>query len=221
MPDVSVPQLAAMIDASIAGRPAATRVEMDAFYRRLAPYRLAAVMVEPRYVRSAVEYFHPRKQPVVTVVSYPLGAMTTEAKLIQMAQALSDGADELDIAMDLSAFRSGDFTKVADELRAMRSLAGDHTVKVIYYSAILSEDDSLHAAELIIAAGITFLKTNPGYGNVTTPAHIRAIKQRFGGDLRVMASGGVRTHQDALAMIEAGADRIATSSPFAVMGVES
>jgi deoxyribose-phosphate aldolase len=221
MVDLSVSQLAAMIDASIAGRPAATLAEMDAFYGRLAPYQLAAVMVEPRYVRSAVEYFHPRKQNVVTVISYPLGAMTTEAKLIQMAQALSDGADELDVAMDLSAFRSGDFDKVSDELRAVRSLAGERTVKVIYYSALLSEGEALRAAELILNAGIAFLKTNPGYGNVTTLAHIRAIKQRFGNDLRVMASGGVRTHQDALAMIEAGTDRIATSSPFAVMGIES
>ncbi len=221
MTDFSVSQLASMIDASIAGRPAATLQEMDVFYQKLAPYRLAAVMVEPRYVRSAVEYFHPRKQAVVTVISYPLGAMTTEAKLIQMAAALSDGADELDIAMDLSAFRSGDFTKVSDELRAVQSLAGGHLLKIIYYSAILSEADALLAAELVLGAGITFLKTNPGYGNLTTPAHIRAIKQRFGNDLRVMASGGVRTHQDGLAMIEAGADRIATISPFAVMGVES
>ncbi len=221
MANISIQELASMIDASIAARPAATLGEMDAFYGRLAPYQLAAVMVEPRYVRSAVEYFLPRQQNVVTVIAYPLGAMTTEAKLIQMAEALSDGADELDIAMDLSAFRSGDLGKVADELRAMRILAGDHTVKVIYYSAILSEDDALRAAELILGAGITFLKTNPGYGNVTTPAQVRAIKRRFGSELRVMASGGVRTHQDALAMIEAGADRIATSSPFAVLGVES
>jgi deoxyribose-phosphate aldolase len=221
MADVSAPQLAAMIDPSLGGRPAATLAEVNAFLRKLTPYRWAAVEVEPHYVRSAADYFHPRNQSVVTVVSYPLGAMTTESKLFQMAQALSDGVDELDFAMDLSAFRSGDLGKVADELRAVRVLAGDHTVKVIYYSAILSEDDALRAAELILDSGITFLKTNPGFGNVTPPAHIRAIKQRFGSDLRVMASGGVRTHQDALAMIDAGADRIATTSPFAVMGVES
>lgn len=220
MSGVSTAQLAMMIDASIAGRPAATLAEMDVFYQKLKSYHFAAVMVEPCYVRGAVEFFRPLRQNVVTVISYPLGAMTTEAKLIQMAEALSDGVDELDIAMDLSAFRSGDFRKVVDELRAMRILAGDHTAKAIYYSAILGEDECLRAAELILEAGITFLKTNPGYGNVTKPAHIRAIKQRFGDDLRVMASGGVRTHQDALVMIEAGADRIATSSPFAVMGVE-
>ena len=220
MPEISPTQLAAMIDASLGGRPAATLAEMDAFYQRLAPFRFAAVMAEPRYVASAAQFFRPRGQKVVTVISYPLGAMSTEAKLIQMAQAVADGADEVDVAMDLSAFRSNDFGKVADELRALRILAGDRTVKAIYYSAILGESDCLHAAELILHAGITFLKTNPGYGNVTTPAHIRAIKQRFGEDLRVMASGGVRTPQDALAMIEAGADRIATSSPFAVMGVE-
>ena len=138
MTDVSTSQLAAMIDPSLGGRPAATLAEVNEFLHKVAPYRWAAIEVAPRYVNAAAEYFHPRKQTVATLISCPLGAMTTEAKLIQMAQALSDGADELDIAMDLSAFRSGDYTKIADELRAMRSLAGGHTLKVIYYSTILS-----------------------------------------------------------------------------------
>jgi deoxyribose-phosphate aldolase len=219
MHDIPVEQLAAMIDAS-SGKAAATLNEMNVFYQSLAGFRFAAVMVEPRYLSSAVEYFHPRGQHVVTVISYPLGAMTTEAKLIQAAQALADGADELDVAMDLSAFRSGDYAKVTDQLRALRYTAGGRVIKVIYYSAVLSGDEALRAAQLILDAGITFLKTNPGYGHVTTPEHVRTIKARFGSDLRVMASGGVRTHQDALAMIDAGADRIATSSPFAVLGVQ-
>ena len=220
MEQMSISELAAMIDASIGGRPAATLAEMAEFYRRLEPHRFAAVMVEPRYVRSAVEHFRRLGQAVVTVISYPLGAMTTEGKLVQMARALADGADELDVAIDISACRSGDLSKVSDELRTVKALAGDHTVKAIYYSAVLSEDEALRAAELILEAGITFVKTNPGYGNITTPAHIRAIKRRFGKDLRVMASGGVRTRRDALAMIEAGADRIATSSTFAVLEIE-
>jgi len=220
MQDIPAEKLAAMVDASMGGRPAATLAEMAAFYEKLATYTFAAVMVEPRYLLSAVQYFHPRGQKVATVIAYPLGAMTTEAKLIQAAQALADGADELDVAMDLSAFRSGDYAKVVDELRAMRYLAGNRTIKVIYYSSVLSNDEALRAAQLILQAGITFLKTNPGYGHVTTPEHVRVIKNRFGNDLRIMASGGIRTHQDALAMLEAGTDRIATSSPFAVLGVE-
>ncbi len=219
MAGIATSELAAMIDASIGGRPAATLAEMSEFYRKLAPYRFAAVEVEPHYVRSAVEHYRPLGQPIATVISYPLGAMTTEAKLVQMARAMADGADELDIAIDISAFHSGDFTKVADELATMRALAGGRTVKAIYYAAILPEDAALRAVALIRDAGITFLKTNPGFGNVTTPAQIRAVRQRFGKTMRIMASGGVRTHEDALAMVEAGADRIATSSPFAVLGI--
>ncbi len=111
MTGVSASQLAAMIDLSLGGSPAATLAEVNEFLRKVAPYRWAAVEVEPHYVNAAAQYFHPRKQTVVTVISYPLGAMTTEAKLIQGAQALSDGADELDIAMDLSAFRSGGYQR--------------------------------------------------------------------------------------------------------------
>ena len=176
-------------------------------------------MVEPSDVGFARLILTEMGQRLVTVVSYPLGAYTTETKVFQAEQALAEGADELDVAMDLSAFRSGDFRRVVDDLRAVRRLAGDHLVKTIYYSALLSDADAIRAAELSLEAGITFLKTNPGYGNVTAPHHIEVIKERFGADLKIMASGGVRTHADALSMLEAGADRIATSSPLAVLGI--
>jgi deoxyribose-phosphate aldolase len=176
-------------------------------------------MVEPSQVRFARPILSDLGQTLVTVIAYPLGAMTTETKVLQAEQALEDGADELDIAMDLSAFRSGDEGRVVDDLRAVRRLAGDRVVKAIYYSALLDDEESIRAAELALRAGITFLKTNPGYGNVTTPHHVELIKHRFGSRLRVMASGGVRTHAEALAMVAAGADRIATSSHLAVLGL--
>ncbi|MGC8634844.1 MAG: deoxyribose-phosphate aldolase [Candidatus Limnocylindrales bacterium] len=219
MSEPSVVTLASMIDASIGGRAAPTNAEVEGFIRSLTPYRFAAVMVEPSYVRFARPILDAMGQRLASVIAYPLGAMTTEAKLIQAEQALEDGADELDVAMDLSAFRSGDPGRVVDDLRAVRRLAGDHLVKAIYYSALLSDDEAIRAAALVAEAGITFLKTNPGYGNVTTPHHIRVIKEHFGSMFKVMASGGVRTHADALAMLDSGADRIATSSVQAVLGL--
>ena len=216
---LSVKGLATCIDASCA-TPAATRDEVAGFLTSLAGWDWAAIMVEPAYVGFARPILTEMGQHLVTVLSYPLGAYTTETKLIQAEKALAEGADELDVAMDLSAFRSGDFRRVVDDLEAVRRLAGDdHLVKTIYFSAVLSDVEALHAAELSREAGITFLKTNPGYGNVTTPHHIQVIKERFGTEMKVMASGGVRTHADAVAMLEAGADRIATSSPLAVLGV--
>jgi deoxyribose-phosphate aldolase len=219
MDEIPVETLASMIDASIGGIPAATHDELRAFLGTLGPHRYAAVMVEPSQVRFARPILSDLGQTLVTVIAYPLGAMTTETKVLQAEQALEDGADELDIAMDLSAFRSGDEGRVVDDLRAVRRLAGDRVVKAIYYSALLDDEESIRAAELALRAGITFLKTNPGYGNVTTPHHVELIKHRFGSRLRVMASGGVRTHAEALAMVAAGADRIATSSHLAVLGL--
>jgi deoxyribose-phosphate aldolase len=104
-----------------------------------------------------------------------------------------------------------------DDLRIVRRTAGDRVVKAIYYSAVLTDQESIKAAGLILDAGITFLKTNPGYGNVTTPHHIAVIKKHFKDDLKVMASGGVRTYDDAVAMIDQGADRIATSSVSSIL----
>ena len=216
---IGIETLASVMDASIGGTPAATEEEVLRFFEslQLEKHKFAAVMVEPSYVKFAADYLHTRGQKLVTVISYPLGAMTTMAKVIQAEQALDDGADELDIAMDLSAFRSGDYQQVVDDLRAVRRTAGEKVVKAIYYSAVLSDEESLKAAKLIQTAGIEFLKTNPGYGNVTTPHHIEVIKKHFKDDLKVMASGGVRTYAEAMAMIDVGADRIATSSAAAIL----
>jgi deoxyribose-phosphate aldolase len=174
-------------------------------------------MVEPSYVKWAADYLHDRGQKLVTVISYPLGAMTTVAKVFQAEQAFVDGADEIDIAMDLSAFRSGDYQHVLDDLRTVRRTAGDRIVKAIPYTALLTDQESIKAAGIILDAGIRFLKTNPGYGNVTTPHHIALIKKHFKDDLKVMASGGVRTYEDAMAMIDQGADRVATSSVTSIL----
>lgn len=217
MHDISSAQLAVMIDA-FSGKAGATPDEMTAFYETLVPVRFAAVTVAPRYLRSAADYFHPRGQRVAALISSPLGAMTTAAKLIQVHRVLADGADELDVAMDLSAFRSGDCAGVTDELRTLRDAAAGRTIKVVYYSWMLNTEEELRAAELIVEAGITFLKTNPDDAHETPAECVRAIKGRFGQDVRVLACGGVRTRRQALAMIEAGADRVATSAPLVVLG---
>jgi deoxyribose-phosphate aldolase len=215
---LSVEALASMIDASCA-TTAPTSDELAGFLHSLAGHQWAAVMVEPSEVKFARPILTQMGQRLVTVLAYPLGALTAETKVLQTEQALEDGADELDVAMNLSAFRSGDYRRVVADLTAVRRVAGEHLLKTIYYSAILSDSEAIQAAELSLESGIKFLKTNPGYGNATSPHHIAVIKERFGAELRVMASGGVRTHEDAVAMLDAGADRIATSSPLAVLGI--
>jgi deoxyribose-phosphate aldolase len=196
MPEMSTVQLAAVMDA-FSARAAATPDEMASFYRTLgAAARFAAVTVPPRYVLSAVEYFRPRGQRVAALISSPMGAMTTAVKLAQARRALRDGADELDLAMDLSAFRSGDDAAVRDELRAIHGAAAGRMIKVVFYAWMLNGEEELRAAQLLLDAGITFLKTNPDDAHATPPECVRAIKARFRQDVgssHAEESGPIRT----------------------------
>ena len=120
--------------------------------------------------------------------------------------------------MDVSAFRSGKYDAVKEDLKPFVDLITGEgkLMKMIYFASLLTEDEQLRAAELAIELQIPFLKTNTGFGFVTTTDQVRLITSRYGDDIKVMTSGGVRTKEDAIAMIEAGASRIATSSPFKI-----
>ena len=139
--------------------------------------------------------------------------------MLQARTAIADGADELDISMDLSLFLSGRYEEAKEDMKGFVHLTQEHNVlmKMIYFASRLSADDQKRAAQMAVELGIPFLKTNPGFGAVTTPGQIRFIKQHYAGMIQVMASGGVRTAEDAMAMVEAGADRIATSTPFRIL----
>ena len=121
------------------------------------------------------------------------------------------------VSMDISAFKSGRFDYVKEDLKPFVDLMEGRIMKMIYGATLLTEDEQKHAAEIAIELGIPFLKTNTGYGYVTTIEQVKLIKDNFGDDIKVMVSGGVRTKEDAIAMIEAGAARIATSSPFKIV----
>ncbi len=212
-------QLEPMIDASIGNKPAPTLEEIKGFVQTTSKYDFAVTLVEPYYVRTAAKILHPFGKKVCTVLSYPLGGMTHEVKLFQARKAIEDGTDELDISMDLSLFLSGRYEDAKEDMRAFVQLAHENgkLIKMIYFASRLSADDQRRAAEMAINLGIPFLKTNPGFGAVTTPGQVRFIKQYYKSQIRIMASGGVRSTDDALAMVEAGADRIATSTPFQIL----
>lgn len=205
------------IDASLGSTPAPTLEEYVAFVKETLKYSFAATLVEPYYIRASAPILHDAGKKLVTVIAYPLAGMTHEAKIYQAKQALKDGADEIDVSMDFSAFKSGDYRRVVEDLTPIVSMAEGRVVKMIYFADALNEEEQIRAAELAQEAGIKFLKTNPGYGYVTTVQQVKLIKAKYGKGLKVMASGGVRTAADAVAMIEAGADRIATSSPFQII----
>jgi deoxyribose-phosphate aldolase len=206
-----------IIDASLGSTPAPTISEVQSFVKEILNYSFATTLTEPFYIKYCAPLLHDVGKKLVTVIAYPLGGMTHEAKLAQAKQALRDGADELDVSMDVSLFKSGKYEAVKEDLKPFVDLAGGKIVKMIYFASLLSADEQLKAAEIAIGLKIPFLKTNTGYGYVTTAEQIRLIKGRFENEVKVMASGGVRTADDAKQMVLAGADRIATSSAFKII----
>lgn len=215
--DVTRNDVERMIDASLGATPAPTLGQVEEFVRKTLDYDFATTLTEPFFIRGNADILHQAGKQLVSVISYPLGGMTHEAKLYQARQALKDGADELDISMDVSAFKSGRYEYVKEELKPFVDMMEGKIMKMIYFASLLTEDEQLRAAEMAIELGIPYLKTNTGFGFVTATDQVRLIKDHYHDAIKVMTSGGVRTREDAAAMIQAGAERIATSSAFKIV----
>jgi deoxyribose-phosphate aldolase len=205
------------IDASIGAAPAPTIEQVKDFVKSTIPYNFAAVAIEPFYTQYVSPMYHEAGKKICVVSNYPLGGMTCEAKLDQIKRAIKDGADEIDCGIDISAFMSGNYKKVADDFKRVMDIVEGRIVKYLYFASLMTEYQQLKAVEIAVSLGVPFLKTNPGYGFSTSLDNVRLIKENFGDAIKIMTSGGVRTTEQAIAMMEAGATRIATSSAFKIM----
>lgn len=206
-----------LIDASIGATPAPTMDQVKEFVTKTLDYNFAMTLTEPFYIKPNAEILHAAGKKLCTVISYPLGSYTHEAKLAQLKQALADGADECDIAMDVSAFKSGQYDKVKEDLKPCVELMGDKVCKLLYFASLLTEDEQKRAIEMAIDLGFPMLKTNPGFGFSTTVDQVKLAHDFAGDKIGIMVSGGVRTKDDAIAFVEAGVSRIATSAAFQIM----
>jgi len=206
-----------IIDASLGATPAPTIQQVEDFARKTLEYDFAATLAEPFFVKYVADIMHPAGKKVCTVISYPLGSMNSKSKYLQAKKAIEDGADELDIALDVSALKSNRYEKCKEDLLPIMELAEGRIFKLLYFASILDSDEQLRACELALELGFPYLKTNPGYGYSTTLEQVKHVKRHFGDDLKIMVSGGVRTKEDAIAFVEAGVSRIATSSSFRIV----
>jgi deoxyribose-phosphate aldolase len=192
-----------------------------------ARYHFAAVCVPPCYVRLAAKELRGVDVKVATVVSFPFGADTTAVKAAAVREAISAGASELDIVMNLSKFLSREFGYVADELAsltqevsvvAMNNGLNDVVVKVIIETAYLSDKMKRLATQIVAASDADFVKTSTGFGPAgATPEDVALLREEAPEGLAVKASGGIRTLEDALDMLNAGASRLGMSSSVSVM----
>ncbi len=169
-----------------------------------------ALCVNPCHVRLVRSVL--RRTKVCSVVSFPLGLSKTSLKLKETEEALRDGADEIDMVMNISAFKSGKYDLVREEIKGVVDTAEGKVVKVIIETCYLSEEEMRKAVELCVEGGAHFVKTSTGFGERgTNPEEVRKLKEFARGRIKVKASGGIRTLGQALSLLEAGAERLGTS----------
>ncbi len=178
----------------------------------------ASVCVNPRWVPLVAKELAGSDVLVCTVIGFPLGANQTEIKAEEAKLAVKQGAQEVDMVIDLGSLKSGDFKAVEEDIRSVVKAAGKATVKVIIETCFLSDDEKRTACELAKKAGAHFVKTSTGFGSGgATAEDVKLMRKAVGDALKVKASGGIRSYHDAIAMLEAGADRIGTSSGVAIV----
>ena len=181
-------------------------------------FGFASVCVNPVWVLLCAQELSGSEVLVCTVIGFPLGANTPETKAAEARLAVSQGADEVDMVMNLGAAKAGDWKAVEEEIHGVVKAAGTSLVKVIIETCYLTDDEKVKACEAAARAGAHFVKTSTGFGTGgATIEDIRLMRKAVGDKLQVKASGGVRTCQDALALLEAGADRIGASSGIAIL----
>jgi deoxyribose-phosphate aldolase len=209
-PDIQA--IASMIDHTILKSDAAR--EQVAEYCRLAiKYGFASVCVSPCHVPLAKKELKDSGVKVCTVIGFPLGADSSDAKAFAAKTAVRDGADEIDMVLNIGAVKDGDFDYVEKEIREVVTASGNALVKVIIETCYLTDDEKVMACRAAVNAGAGFVKTSTGFGPAgATASDVRLMRDTVGEGIGVKASGGIRSSREAMEMIEAGADRIGTSS---------
>ncbi|MCG7336420.1 deoxyribose-phosphate aldolase [Sporosarcina sp. ACRSM] len=182
-------------------------------------YSFASVCVNPTWVKTAAEALAGSPVKVCTVIGFPLGASTSEVKAFETADAIQNGAGEIDMVINIGALRGGDDATVKKDIEAVVQAAKDRAiVKVIIETALLTEQEKRKACELSVLAGADFVKTSTGFSNGgATEDDVKLMRAVVGPQMGVKASGGVRSFEEMKKMIDAGATRIGASSGVQIM----
>ena len=198
-------------------KPEAAWEEIRALCDEAVKWGTASVCIPPCYVGQAAEYLGGRL-PVCTVVGFPNGYSTTQAKLFETREALAAGAQEIDMVINIGRAKGGDWDYVYRDIKAVVSAAGDAKVKVILETCLLTDEEKVEACKAAVRAGAAFVKTSTGFSTGgATVEDIKLMRAAVGPEMGVKASGGIRDKAAALAMLEAGATRIGASATGAIV----
>jgi deoxyribose-phosphate aldolase len=172
-----------------------------------------SVCVNPHYVPLASEALEGSDVKVCTVVGFPLGMNMTKTKIQETQLCIAQGATEIDMVINVGMLKAGHDEYVENEIRELKSVCGNLVLKVILETCLLSDEEIVRACTLSKNAGADFVKTSTGFSTGGATVHaVKLMRETVGPEMGVKASGGVRTHEDLVAMVEAGASRIGTSS---------
>lgn len=189
-----------------------TKAQIDQLIFEAKTYDFKSVCVNPIFVKYAKEALKDTDVLVCTVIGFPHGTHTTAVKIFETQDALNNGADEIDMVINIFDLKN-DPLKVYEEIKALKDVCGQKVLKVIIETCYLTPEEIVKASELVVKAGADFVKTSTGFGTGgATIENVKLMKETVSNKAEVKASGGVRTYEQAMAMIDAGATRIGTSN---------
>ena len=191
-------------------KPSAIAEEVKKVCQEAWRYNFPSVCIYPAAVQQAKELLHDKKPNVCTVIGFPTGAMTSAVKLYEAQEAVENGASELDVVINLGWVKSGETDKIYQEIAQICAETGQ-AVKAILETTVLTQEEKRLAAEVCLDAGVSYLKTSTGWFGGATVEDVKILHEVAKGQVGIKASGGIRTYDTAIALIQAGATRLGTS----------
>lgn len=196
--------------------PTATLMQIRTLCIEAQHYKTASVCIPPFYVKLAHKEFPGLN--ICTVIGFPLGYQTLQAKLIETQQALLDGANEIDMVINQAAVKNEDYDTVIHEIETVKKFCGSHILKVIVETCNLSTDEKIMLCHAVTTAGADFIKTSTGFGSAgATKEDVKLFAENVGKNVRIKAAGGIRTRQDMVDFIELGCSRLGTSAGVKIL----
>ena len=203
-------EIASYIDHTLL-KPVATWEQIVELCDEAIAYKTASVCIPPNYI-ARVRQRYP-ELVIATVIGFPLGYETRAAKIAETEEALKDGANEIDMVINITDVKNGDYDAVREEIAALKAVCGSNILKVIVETCYLTQDEKIRMCKVVTDAGADYIKTSTGFGTAGASIEdVRLFKANIGADVKIKAAGGIRTKEDMEAYIEEGVSRIGCSS---------
>lgn len=203
-------EILSKVDHTLLGQ-AATWEEIKTIIDDAVKYQTASVCIPPSYVKRASEY-SAGKMKICTVIGFPNGYNTTAVKVFETEDAVKNGADEIDMVINIGNLRDKNYDKISSEIRSIKEACGDRILKVIIETCLLTDEEKIKMCEIVTESGADYIKTSTGFSKAgAVPADVKLMRENSGKNVKVKAAGGISSFEDAEEFIKLGADRLGTS----------